>query len=258
MPAAVLLNIDDPIFGFENMMQHRQYFAVMGDPHNEQGRLTQFSTLPYILDPVFDPDEPGWPWNFRHQQAHNDFNANLPANFNNGYSLTDIPASTVTGTGDATVTAPATTTNIISISALSDRISNKIGATITGSGVSTTITSQISGPDGGNGDYMVNPPVNAMTALALSIHSATYVQANPQDQGFGIQQAGILIEGVSESPENRSWWTFLNHQQHFIANAAILPLPTQSPTSAGTGPGQITASNPWWWLERGPVIFPYW
>jgi hypothetical protein len=86
-----------------------------------------------------------------------------------------------------------------------------------------------------------------------------YVQANPLDGGtFGIPQAQILLEGNGGSPENRSWWTFVNHQQHFTANNAILPLPTDRPLTAGTPPGVATVSNPWWWTQRAPVEFPFW
>jgi hypothetical protein len=191
MPLATLLNSDDPIFDFEHMMQHRRYFSVMGEhaTNLNRGSLNQFSTIPYgALDPSWSTDQPAWMWNKFHQQAHNDFNTDLPSNYNDGFTtaiITPVPPPTPP-----------------------------------------------------------NPP---------------YTQGTAMDGGtFGIPQAQILIEGNGGSQENRSWWTFVNHQQHFIANDAILPLPTTSSTTAGTPPGQITASNPWWWAARAPVNYPFW
>ena len=86
-----------------------------------------------------------------------------------------------------------------------------------------------------------------------------YVQATPVQGGtFGIPEAAILVEGSGRTAENRSWWTFVNHQQHFIANNAILPLPTTAPTTAGTPPGEAAVSNPWWWVDRSPIKYPFW
>jgi hypothetical protein len=183
MPLAILLNPDDPLYGFEHMMQHRAYFAVLS-------RLSHFSVLPYLLDPGFGQDEPASWWNQSHQQAHDDFNTNLPSNYANGFT-TEV------------ITPP--------------------------------------------------PPVPPNPQLP------PYVQATPLSGGtFGIPEAEILLEGVGGSAENRSWWTFANHQQHFVANDAILPLPTTAPTIAGTPPGEAIASNPWWWAFRAPVIYPFW
>lgn len=181
MPLAILLNPDDPLYDFEHAMQHREYFAVMKALH-------RFSKLPYLLDPAVGAELAAGPWQLDHQQAHNDFNRDLPSNYNNGYYLTEV-----------TPVPPPT------------------------------------------------PP------------PPPYTQATALDAGtFGIPQAQILIEGSAQGPENRSWWTFVNHEEHFLANAAILPLPTTAPTTAGTPPGVATVSNPWWWAQRAPVIFPYW
>ena len=79
MPLAVLLNFNDPIYAFEHMMQHRAYFAVMSD-------LRGFSALPYLLDPTADTHQPAWFWNQYHQQAHDDFNRDLPSNYEDGYT----------------------------------------------------------------------------------------------------------------------------------------------------------------------------
>jgi len=252
VPGAVLLNADDPIFAFEHMMQHRQYFAIMGN-HAVQGNLAQFNTLPYILDPTHNTDQPAWNWNKKHQQSHNDFNSDLPANFDDGYTLTHVVPPTVTGTGNSTGTTSLT------ISALSGTF--LIGSGVSGIGIpaGTTIVGQQTGSAGGNGIYTTSQPTTTTNA-ALTITHPPYDQANALGgQSFGIHQPGILLEGDGQTPENRAWWTFLNHQHHFIANRAILPLPTTEPMQAGTGPGLVTGvSNPWWWTDRGPVIFPYW
>lgn len=245
MPLATLLNPDDPIYAFEHMQQHRALFAVLS-------RLHHFSILPYLLDPTHDMEQPAWSWNKRHQQSHDDFNRDLPSNHEDGFTITVVtpPAATATGssTGTTSLTLSAVTNTVM------------IGATVTGTGVpaGTTIVSQLSGTTGGAGVYITSQPTT-LSNMALTITHPPYQQANPLDGGtFGIPQAQILLEGSGRTPENRSWWTFVNHQQHFVANNAILPLPTQSPTTAGTPPGQATVSNPWWWVDRSPIILPYW
>jgi hypothetical protein len=233
------------------MMQHRRYFSVMGDhtTNLNRGSLNQFSAIPYgALDPSWNTDQPGWMWNKYHQQSHNDFNHDLPSNYNDGYTVTKVTPPAATGTGTSVGTTTLTVTSV----------TNKIlaGATVSGTGVpaGTTI---VSGP-GGAGTYVTNQPTTLSNA-ALTFTHAPYDQGNAMSGGrFGIPQAQILIEGNGGSQENRSWWTFVNHQQHFIANDAILPLPTTSSMTAGTPPGQITASNPWWWAARAPVNYPFW
>jgi len=254
MPSATLLNRDDPIYDFEHMMAHREYFAIMGSNHPDG--LSGFSVLPYILDPSRNTQQPAWDWNQLHQQSHDDFNNDLPDNSNNGVDVTTVTPPNVTGTGNATVTAPATTTDTIILTGLSHSI--LIGSTIVELGV--TVVAQQSGPAGGNGTYTVSPPIPALVNFPLTITHPPYQQATKlMDQGrFGIQQAGILIEGDGQSPENRAWWTFANHHQHLIANDIVLPLPTTAPTTAGTGPGTVTdVSDPWWW-EIVDVVFPFW
>ena len=181
MSIVALLNSNDPMFEFEHMMAHREYFAVMRP-------LYQFNVLPYLLDPS-TAQSPADDWNNRHRTAHDDFNSNLPSNFNNGYTITTV-----------TPVPPPTPPH---------------------------------------------PPYQQATAIDGA-------------GTFGIQAPGILLEGRGSTPEQQSWWTFVNHQQHYEANNAILPLPTTSPMTAGTGPGVADVSNPWWWASRGPVIFPFW
>ena len=245
MALAILLNPDDPLYGFEHMMQHRAYFAVLS-------RLSHFSVLPYLLDPGFGQDEPASWWNQSHQQAHDDFNTNLPSNYANGFNITVVTPPVASGTGTSTGTTSLTVASVTN--------PVMIGAVVAGAGVpaGTTITAQQSGPAGGAGVYTTSA-ATTLSGIALTFTHPPYNQANTLTGGsFGIPEAEILLEGVGGSAENRSWWTFANHQQHFIANDAILPLPTTAPTIAGTPPGEAIASNPWWWALRAPVIYPFW
>jgi hypothetical protein len=146
MSQATLLNSADPMFTFEHMMQHRQYFPFLPD-------LSHFSALPYLLDPAQQQDIPAGPWHQKHQQAHDDFNASLPPFYN--YNPADAPSLP-----------------------------------------------------------------------------------------FRIMQTNILVEGDKSSRESWTWWTFTNHQEHFIANDAVLPLPLD-------GPG----APPWW---KPPIQYPFW
>lgn len=245
MPLAILLNPDDPLYNFEHMMQHRQYFAAMS-------KLSNFSMLPYLLDPGVDQNRPAWNWNQSHQQAHDDFNKDLPSNYADGYSLTHVVPAPATATGNST------NTTSVALSDVSGTV--LIGGVVEGAGVpaGTTITEQLSGSPGGDGTYGTSNATQ-LSNVALTITLPPYEQANAMSGGrFGIPQTQILVEGTGQTPENRSWWTFANHQEHFTANNAILPLPTEQPTTAGTPPGVETVSNPWWWALRAPVIYPFW
>ena len=142
MPLAVLLNADDPLYEFEHMMQHREYFAIMSP-------LDRFSVLPYLLDPAFGTEIRAGPWNLHHQQAHNDFSETVPAYW------------------------------------------------------------------------------------------------NAQTVGFGISANNIMVDSNQDDPESRTWFTFLNHQEHYITNEAILPLPASE------------LSPPGWWNEV-TLVYPFW
>lgn len=241
MPLAILINPDDPLFNFEHMMQHRETFAAMSP-------LSGFSALPYLLDPGIDQHIPANNWNNNHQQAHDDFNKTLPSNYENGYTLTHTVPPAATGTANSTGTTS------VAISGVTNKI--LIGSTMTPPGVH--IIDQQSGPPGGDGTYTTDQ-ATTLSNVPVTITHIPYEQANPLTGGtFGIPQSQILVEGTGQSPENRSWWTFANHQEHFNANSAILPLPTTAPTTAGTPPGVKTVSSPWWWTHVAPVIFPYW
>jgi len=61
-------------YAFEHMMAHRTYWGAMSP-------LSRFSVVPYVLDPMMGTDIPGGPWHMNHQQAHNDAQGALPAQF---------------------------------------------------------------------------------------------------------------------------------------------------------------------------------
>jgi hypothetical protein len=74
-------------FSFEHAMAHRSLMAVMGP-------LTQWSVMPYFIDPTNFSAGPAGVWNQAHQQAHNDFNGYLP-----GYSAAPAPPAPHLGFG---------------------------------------------------------------------------------------------------------------------------------------------------------------
>jgi len=127
------------VFAFEHAMAHRNNMAVMGP-------LDQWSVMPYWIDPTIYESRPATKWHLNHQQAHDDFNRNLPA----------YPTA-----------------------------------------------------------------------------------AEP-----GITASQNLIDSDFARRESRTWWTFVNHNQHQIAASAISPIP-------GTGP---TSQLPWWALPPRRVI----
>ena len=74
MSRVVLLNSNDPTFGFEHAMAHRNGLGAMAP-------LSRFSVLPYMLDPMQHQEIPGSMWHLDHQQAHNDALDSLPSYF---------------------------------------------------------------------------------------------------------------------------------------------------------------------------------
>ena len=68
-------NPDSPrhnVFSFEHAMAHRGLMAVMAP-------LTQWSIMPYYIDPTNFGARAATKWPFNHQQAHNDLTDYLPA-----------------------------------------------------------------------------------------------------------------------------------------------------------------------------------
>lgn len=77
-----------------------------------------------------------------------------------------------------------------------------------------------------------------------------------QGVGFGILASQNLVDSDLNTPEGRTWWTFVNHQDHYIANSAILPLPT---TVNPSPPDPISNPvSPPWWGSLAPAQFPFW
>lgn len=70
----------------------------------------------------------------------------------------------------------------------------------------------------------------------------------------GIPTAQILVDSTLQDAGSRAWFTFGNHQEHLIANNAILPLPL-TPT-ATLPPGTIFALP--WWLQAPRLVATYW
>jgi hypothetical protein len=78
-------------FSFEHMMAHRYLmsaFAQIGAAtppatgfETTPTPLSDFSVLPYLLDPMYDMYEPGSKWQLNHQQAHNDFSSAIASPF---------------------------------------------------------------------------------------------------------------------------------------------------------------------------------
>ena len=252
MPLATLLNPSDPIYGFEHMMRHRQYFAVMKP-------LDGFTAVPYLLDPLAEPDQPARNWNRNHQQAHNDYNTTLPGNQGTGFTLTGVTPTPAIAVGNANSSTSLTLSGVSGTIHVGDVVTDAI-PNFPPVPPGTVIVAQVSGTPGGNGVYTTNQPTLLINA-SLFVTQPPYQQANVvggAGQTFGINQPGVLLEGISGDDQNKAWWAHLNHMQHLVADNAILPLPTTAPTTAGTGPGQAPVSDPWWWVDIGDINFPFW
>ena len=74
-------------FAFEHAMAHRYLMAGFSEP------LTNFSVLPYVLDPLVGLELAANPWNLNHQQAHNDANGAISSPF----GLTPPPLGVLPG-----------------------------------------------------------------------------------------------------------------------------------------------------------------
>lgn len=61
--------------------------------------------------------------------------------------------------------------------------------------------------------------------------------------GFGIPQSQNMIDSSFTDPSDMPWWTFVNHQEHYTANDAILPLSWTDPQT---------------WLRGTEPAYPFW
>jgi hypothetical protein len=127
MASVSLLNSADPTFWFEHAMSHRNALGVIHP-------RTEFSVVPYFLDPPHNLNERASSWHLNHQQAHHDAALNLPA---------ELGSSTL-----------------------------------------------------------------------------------------GVALWANLLEYRLDEPVSRSWWTFVNHLEHYVAAATILPSAIQPPPPA--------------------------
>ena len=46
---------------------------------------------------------------------------------------------------------------------------------------------------------------------------------------LGISIGANLVDSNLDDPWNRSWWTFINHMEHYIGSNTILPQPQTPP-----------------------------
>jgi hypothetical protein len=106
-------------WSFDHAQAHQQLLIAMAP-------LTQFSTVPYLLDPDAGMSQQGGMWQTLHQQAHQDFIDALPSSYGS--------------------------------------------------------------------------------------------------EARGLQTSQILLSLDVTDPGQQAWWTFANHQEHYLANQTILPL----------------------------------
>ena len=84
------MNVQDPIFGFEHAMAHRNLLGGMayvptGDVHRfVTVGLSRFTALPYVIDPMRLHSA----WTLDHGQAHGDYMATLPGQFGGVFGAT--------------------------------------------------------------------------------------------------------------------------------------------------------------------------
>lgn len=73
---------------------------------------------------------------------------------------------------------------------------------------------------------------------------ASYLPAYSAASVAGFTWQHILVDSNLADQASLQWWTFLNHQDHFLANSIVLPLPF------------ALATVPWWALpHRRAMVF---
>ena len=78
------------------------------------------------------------------------------------------------------------------------------------------------------------------------------VPSGYENPGVGIPTNQNLLNPDLADARSRAWWTFANHQEHYIADDTMLPLPN---TVDQTG---APASAPWWIPAPRWTPPPYW
>jgi hypothetical protein len=89
---SALPEVKRQVFAFEHMMQHRQ---LMGGMNSATYGLSEFSVLPYMLDPEQHTSTQASLWHLNHGQAHQDATQNLPGWFGWWELPTPRPSSQV-------------------------------------------------------------------------------------------------------------------------------------------------------------------
>jgi hypothetical protein len=77
--------------------------------------------------------------------------------------------------------------------------------------------------------YLLDPAYD--TAIPASKWHLNHQQSHddfnaalPAEYGstqIGIPQGAILLDSNLKNPDQLTWWTFINHQEHYIANSSI-------------------------------------
>ena len=108
--------------------------------------------------------------------------------------------------------------------------------------------------------YLLDPPSD--TARRASKWHLNHQQAHNdaiqalpsgwERPAVGIPSSQILVDSSLADPRSLTWWTFINHQEHYVADNALLPLPNTL-NQDGTA-----ASAPWWIPLPRWVRPPYW
>ena len=223
-------------FSFDHAMEHRKLMSVMGP-------LTQWSTMPYFIDPMKYDGRPSTMWHMLHEQAHTDFTSYLPAYANvpppagvalvgpisavhlvSGGSGYTSPVFTISGTGSG-----ATFHWTLGAGGVITALSVVNG----GSGYATTDTLTISN----------NPPTvgtGAHATLSVNVTNIAAIAPNGSISGVGIPGAQNLVDVDFQRQDSQPWWTFANHQEHLIASNAIVH-------------DRQAATVPWWTLPPRQV-----
>ena len=71
----------------------------------------------------------------------------------------------------------------------------------------------------------------------------------------------ILLDSNLDDPGSLTWWTFINHQEHYIANAIVLPAINQAQTVlVQIAPGQfvLVVLPPQWIQLSRWTLPPFW
>jgi hypothetical protein len=80
--------------------------------------------------------------------------------------------------------------------------------------------------------------LNHQQAHNDAMNALPYAYLSDIDLSFAV--GANLVDTDLNDPEERSWWTFINHLEHFVSSNAILPNPQIPPT-------------------EGPIfVYPFW